>query len=212
MLGDSVTTDHISLGGRDLKKDLLMGRYPIEHGVDDKDFNSYGSRRGNHEVMSDPRQRAAAHRLAPGTEGGFTTTRTERSPRSSRRQRSTTTRRACWQGEHGAGSSRDWAGQGPRLLGVRFVIVESHERIHRSNLVENGAFCQLQFPEGESAESLGLTGEEIARPSRSRRVRKTLEVTADGKTFAARVMTDTPNEAVLPPRRHSPVRARPAAG
>ena len=190
-----MTTDHISPAGA-IKKDSPAGRYLIEHGVDDKDFNSYGSRRGNHEVMmrgtfANVRLR---NRLAPGTEGGFTTKDGAVTTIFEAAEEYDDTPLCVLAGkEYGAGSSRDWAAKGPRLLGVRFVIAESYERIHRSNLVGMGVL-PLQFPEGESAESLGLTGEETFDLAPLEEGAKTLEVTADGKTFAARVRIDTPNE------------------
>src|ERR671933_1987647 len=162
-LGDSVTTDHISPAGS-IKKDSPAGRYLIEHGVEVKDFNSYGSRRGNHEVMvrgtfANIRLR---NKLAPGTEGGFTrhlpdgevTTIFE----ASERYREQGVPLIILAGkEYGSGSSRDWAAKGPELLGVRAVIAESYERIHRSNLVAMG-IVPLQFQPGQSIGSLGLTG------------------------------------------------------
>ena len=171
VLGDSVTTDHISPAGA-IKKDSPAGEYLIEHGVEQRDFNSYGSRRGNHEVMmrgtfANIRLR---NRLAPGTEGGFTKKDGEVTTIYDGGRWSTPTEGMplCVLAgkEYGSGSSRDWAAKGPRLLGVRFVIAESYERIHRSNLVGMGVL-PLQFPDGESAESLGLTGEEtFARAAR----------------------------------------------
>ncbi|MEA2419498.1 MAG: aconitate hydratase [Thermoleophilaceae bacterium] len=198
ILGDSVTTDHISPAGA-IKKDSPAGSYLIEHGVEPREFNSYGSRRGNHEVMmrgtfANIRLR---NRLAPGTEGGFTRKDGE----------VTTIYEAAMEyadegvptcvlagKEYGSGSSRDWAAKGPRLLGVRFVIAESYERIHRSNLVGMGVL-PLQFPEGESVESLGLTGEEAFTLEELSEGARTLKVTTDsGVSFDARVRIDTPNE------------------
>ena len=165
-LGDSVTTDHISPAGA-IKKDSPAGKYLAEHGVGQRDFNSYGSRRGNHEVMirgtfANIRLR---NQLAPGTEGGFTrdlagsgevTTVFE----ASEKYLAAGTPLVVLSGkEYGSGSSRDWAAKGTALLGVRAVIAESYERIHRSNLIGMGVL-PLQYPEGENAESLGLTGEE----------------------------------------------------
>src|SRR2546421_7896153 len=165
LLGDSVTTDHISPAGA-IKEDSPAGRYLVERGFARKDFNSYGSRRGNHEVMmrgtfANVRLR---NLLAPGTEGGWTLHLPD--------GEQTTIYEAAMQyadegvplcvlagKEYGSGSSRDWAAKGPRLLGVRFAIAESYERIHRSNLVGMGVL-PLQFPDGESVESLGLTGRE----------------------------------------------------
>jgi aconitate hydratase len=198
LLGDSVTTDHISPAGA-IKGDSPAGRYLTERGVERRDFNSYGSRRGNHEVMmrgtfANIRLR---NRLAPGSEGGVTLKDGEL----------TTIYDAAMayaeEGvplcvlagkEYGAGSSRDWAAKGPLLLGVRFVIAESYERIHRSNLVGMGVL-PLQFPEGESAESLGLTGAERFDLAPLEEGARTLRVTAgDGIEFDALVRIDTPNE------------------
>jgi aconitate hydratase len=165
-LGDSVTTDHISPAGA-IKKDSPAGTYLAERGVEQRDFNSYGSRRGNHEVMirgtfANIRLR---NQLAPGTEGGFTrdfsgdgdvTTVFE----ASEKYIAAGTPLVVLAGkEYGSGSSRDWAAKGTALLGVKAVIAESYERIHRSNLIGMGVL-PLQFPEGQTAESLGLTGEE----------------------------------------------------
>jgi aconitate hydratase len=197
VLGDSVTTDHISPAGA-IKKDSPAGRYLIERGVEQRDFNSYGSRRGNHEVMmrgtfANIRLR---NRLAPGMEGGFTRKDGEE----------TTIYEAAMEyadegvalcvlagKEYGSGSSRDWAAKGPRLLGVRFVIAESYERIHRSNLVGMGVL-PLQFPDGESADSLGLTGEETFDLAPLEEGARTLRVKAGEVEFDARVRIDTPNE------------------
>jgi aconitate hydratase len=166
VLGDSVTTDHISPAGS-IKKNGPAGKYLIEHGVAPGDFNSYGSRRGNHEVMvrgtfANVRLR---NKMAPGTEGGVTRLLPELTEMSIYDASVEYARRgtplAILAGkEYGSGSSRDWAAKGPRLLGIRFVIAESYERIHRSNLVGMG-ILPLQFQPGESAEALGLTGEEI---------------------------------------------------
>ncbi len=166
VLGDSVTTDHISPAGS-IKLNGPAGKYLVEHGVAPADFNSYGSRRGNHEVMvrgtfANVRLK---NKMAPGTEGGVTRLLPELTPMSIYDASVEYARRgtplAILAGkEYGSGSSRDWAAKGPRLLGIRFVIAESYERIHRSNLVGMG-ILPLQFEHGESAESLGLTGEEI---------------------------------------------------
>jgi aconitate hydratase len=198
LLGDSVTTDHISPAGA-IKKDSPAGRYLTEHGVEPRDFNSYGSRRGNHEVMM--RGTFANIRLrnllAPGTEGGFTKKDGE----------VTTIYEAAMEyaaegvplcvlagKEYGSGSSRDWAAKGPRLLGVRFVIAESYERIHRTNLVGMGVL-PLQFPDGESVESLGLTGEESFDLAPLEEGARAVSVSASsGVEFEARVRIDTPNE------------------
>ena len=166
VLGDSVTTDHISPAGS-IKLNGPAGKYLVEHGVAPADFNSYGSRRGNHEVMvrgtfANVRLK---NKMAPGTEGGVTRLLPELTPMSiydaSVIYAERGTPLAILAGkEYGSGSSRDWAAKGPRLLGIRFVIAESYERIHRSNLVGMG-ILPLQFGLGESVESLGLTGEEI---------------------------------------------------
>jgi aconitate hydratase len=165
-LGDSVTTDHISPAGS-IKEDGPAGRYLKEHGVERRDFNSYGSRRGNHEVMM--RGTFANIRLrnemAPGTEGSFTTHLPSGEVMSvfdaAERYRAEGVPLAVLAGkEYGTGSSRDWAAKGPDLLGIRFVIAESFERIHRSNLVGMGVL-PLQFETGDSAASLGLTGQEV---------------------------------------------------
>jgi aconitate hydratase len=165
LLGDSVTTDHISPAGS-IKKDSPAGKYLQEHGVKPADFNSYGSRRGNHEVMV--RGTFANVRLRNKlvqSEGGFTRhlpTNTEMSIfEASEKYRAEGTPLLILAGkEYGSGSSRDWAAKGPALLGVRAVIAESYERIHRSNLVGMG-ILPLQFPAGENAESLKLTGDEV---------------------------------------------------
>jgi aconitate hydratase len=165
VLGNSVTTDHISPAGS-IKVDSPAGRYLVEHGVEPADFNSYGSRRGNHEVMmrgtfANVRLR---NLLVPGVEGGFT----RHLPSGERMTIYDAAMRYQGEGvplvllagrEYGTGSSRDWAAKGPLLLGVRAVLAESYERIHRSNLVGMG-IAPLQYRDGESAESLGLTGEE----------------------------------------------------
>ncbi|HVR04242.1 MAG TPA: aconitate hydratase AcnA [Polyangia bacterium] len=166
VLGDSITTDHISPAGS-IKKDGPAGKYLVDNGVDPKDFNSYGARRGNHEVMV--RGTFANVRLknllAPGTEGGVT----RHLPDGATMSIFDASERYSKEGvpllvlagkEYGSGSSRDWAAKGPLLLGVRMVIAESYERIHRSNLVGMG-IVPLQFAAGESVASLGLTGEEV---------------------------------------------------
>ena len=202
MLGDSVTTDHISPAGA-IKKQSPAGEYLIEHGVERRDFNSYGSRRGNHEVMmrgtfANIRLR---NQLAPGTEGGVTRHLPDG-------QEMTIYDAAVRYGdervplvvlagkEYGSGSSRDWAAKGTRLLGVRAVIAESFERIHRSNLVGMGVL-PLQLAEGDTIESLGLTGEEeytIEGLAGVDEVPRELTVRADDKTFGVRVRIDTPKE------------------
>ncbi|MEO8735702.1 MAG: aconitase family protein, partial [Edaphobacter sp.] len=166
VLGDSVTTDHISPAGS-IKLNGPAGKYLTDHGVKPADFNSYGSRRGNHEVMvrgtfANVRLR---NKLAPGTEGGVTRFLPDDIPMSiydaSVEYAKRSTPLAIIAGkEYGSGSSRDWAAKGPLLLGVRFVIAESYERIHRSNLVGMG-ILPLQFLPGQNAESLHLTGEEV---------------------------------------------------
>jgi aconitate hydratase len=210
-LGDSITTDHISPAGS-IKADGPAGRYLSEHGVDRKDFNSYGSRRGNHEVMirgtfANIRLR---NQLAPGTEGGFTRDFTRHgegadAPVTSVYEASENYLAAgtplvilCGK-EYGSGSSRDWAAKGTALLGVKAVIAESYERIHRSNLIGMGVL-PLQFPEGQSAESLGLTGEETFEITgvtelNSGSTPKTVRVTAGDTSFDAVVRIDTPGEA-----------------
>ena len=211
LLGDSVTTDHISPAGS-IKVDGPAGRYLLEHGVKPADFNSYGSRRGNHEVMvrgtfANVRLR---NKLAPGTEGGVTRLLPEGEVMSifdaSVKYAERGVPLIVLAGkEYGSGSSRDWAAKGPRLLGVRAVIAESYERIHRSNLVGMG-ILPLQFKAGENAESLGLNGEEIYDIAGLRAMLdgkfaggKTLQVKATGadgktKTFSAIVRIDTPQE------------------
>lgn len=211
VLGDSVTTDHISPAGS-IKANGPAGKYLAEHGVKPADFNSYGSRRGNHEVMvrgtfANVRLR---NKLAPGTEGGVTRLLPEGETMSifdaSVKYAERKVPLVILAGkEYGSGSSRDWAAKGPNLLGVRAVIAESFERIHRSNLVGMG-ILPLQFEEGQNVESLGLTGEEVYDfPGLTALLKakfaggRTLEVTAtaaDGtkKTFKARVRIDTPQE------------------
>jgi aconitate hydratase len=211
VVGDSVTTDHISPAGS-IKKDSPAGKYLQEHGVKPADFNSYGSRRGNHEVMV--RGTFANVRLRNklvATEGGFTRhlpTGTEMSIfDASEKYRVEGTPLVILAGkEYGSGSSRDWAAKGPALLGVRAVIAESYERIHRSNLVGMG-ILPLQFPSGQHAESLKLTGEEVfeitgirdvVEPFAAGRVIKVRAV-AKGKDpveFNALVRIDTPQEAL----------------
>jgi len=211
VLGDSVTTDHISPAGN-IKANGPAGKYLAAHGVKASEFNSYGSRRGNHEVMvrgtfANVRLR---NKLAPGTEGGVTRLLPEGEPMSifdaSVKYAERNIPLVILAGkEYGSGSSRDWAAKGPRLLGVRAVIAESFERIHRSNLVGMG-ILPLQFAEGQNAESLGLTGEEsydfaglTALLKERLALGRTLKVkatAADGKVkeFEARVRIDTPQE------------------
>ncbi|HJU96357.1 MAG TPA: aconitate hydratase [Jiangellaceae bacterium] len=207
MLGDSVTTDHISPAGA-IKADSPAGEYLASHGVTRRDFNSYGSRRGNHEVMirgtfANIRLR---NQIAAGTEGGFTRdfTRPD-APVTTIYDASVSYADqdiplvVLAGKEYGSGSSRDWAAKGTALLGVRAVIAESYERIHRSNLIGMGVL-PLQFPEGENAQSLGLTGAETfditgitglddgVTPA-------TVQVTAGDVQFDALVRIDTPGEA-----------------
>ncbi len=206
-LGDSVTTDHISPAGA-IPKDGPAGRYLIEHGVKPQDFNSFGSRRGNHEVMirgtfGNIRLR---NQLAPGTEGGFTrhfpdgeqTTIFEAAESYAREGVPLVVLAGK---EYGTGSSRDWAAKGTALLGVRAVIAQSFERIHRSNLIGMGVL-PLQFMDGDSAETLGLSGEEtfaVTGIASGLKPRGTVHVRAtsdDGKVreFTARCRLDTPGE------------------
>jgi aconitate hydratase len=206
LLGDSVTTDHISPAGT-IKADSPAGRYLISHGVQPADFNSYGSRRGNHEVMM--RGTFANIRLrnlmAPGTEGGVTIHEPSGEQMSiydaALRYQSEDVPAIIIAGkEYGSGSSRDWAAKGPRLLGVRAVIAESYERIHRTNLVCMGVL-PLQFRPGESPASLGLTGTEtyaIDGLNGGNAKEVTVRVQpGDGaeRRFKAQVRIDTPNEA-----------------
>jgi aconitate hydratase len=205
-LGDSVTTDHISPAGA-IKKDSPAGRYLGEHGVEQRDFNSYGSRRGNHEVMirgtfANIRLR---NQLAPGTEGGVTRDFTAEGEvttvfEASEHYLEAGVPLVVLAGkEYGSGSSRDWAAKGTALLGVKAVIAESYERIHRSNLIGMGVL-PLQFPEGESAESLGLTGEETFEITGVTALNdgstpRTVKVKAGDTEFDAVVRIDTPGEA-----------------
>ncbi len=215
VLGDSVTTDHISPAGS-IKLNGPAGKYLTDNGVKPADFNSYGSRRGNHEVMvrgtfANVRLR---NKLAPGTEGGVTRLLPDDVPMSiydasvAYAQRSTPLAILAGK-EYGSGSSRDWAAKGPRLLGIRFVIAESYERIHRSNLVGMG-ILPLQFLPGQNADSLLLTGEEVYRVgAKAGELKKMLDSKfADGnivtilaeddlgktKEFSATVRIDTPQE------------------
>jgi aconitate hydratase len=202
-LGDSVTTDHISPAGA-IKATAPAGLYLTEHGIERADFNSYGSRRGNHEVMirgtfANIRLR---NQLAPGTEGGVTVKDGKEMSiyDASREYIAEGTPLIVLGGkEYGSGSSRDWAAKGTALLGVRAVLVESFERIHRSNLIGMGVL-PLQFKPGENAESLGLTGQEtfsIEGVTALNEGTAPSEVTvrADDKVFTATVRIDTPGEA-----------------
>jgi aconitate hydratase len=207
MLGDSVTTDHISPAGT-IQPDGPAGRYLIAHGVQPRDFNSYGARRGNHEVMmrgtfANVRLR---NQLAPGTEGGWTRHLPDGEQMAiydaSVRYREEGVPLVILAGkEYGSGSSRDWAAKGTLLLGVRAVIAESFERIHRSNLVNMGVL-PLQFKAGENAASLGLTGEEVFQTEgAAERLAPACDVTvvataSDGRVtrFTATARIDTPEE------------------
>ncbi len=210
VLGDSVTTDHISPAGS-IKKDSPAGKYLIEHGVKPADFNSYGSRRGNHEVMvrgtfANVRLR---NKMVPNLEGGFTRHLPDGAEMSifeaSEKYIAESVPLVILAGkEYGSGSSRDWAAKGPLLLGVRAVIADSYERIHRSNLVGMGILA-LQFLEGQTAQSLSLTGEEVFEITGIRDLIGSFEsgrqvkvrASANGKAteFKALVRIDTPQEA-----------------
>jgi aconitate hydratase len=210
VLGDSVTTDHISPAGS-IKKDGPAGKYLIAHGVQPADFNSYGSRRGNHEVMV--RGTFANVRLRNkmvNTEGGFTRHLPGGAEMSifdaAEKYHSEKVPLVILAGkEYGSGSSRDWAAKGPLLLGVRAVIAESYERIHRSNLVGMG-ILPLQFLPGENAETLKLTGEEIfeiagirdvvKKFSSSRKITVRIKRESQASEFQAIVRIDTPQEAL----------------
>ncbi|BBJ40364.1 aconitate hydratase [Streptomyces antimycoticus] len=211
-LGDSVTTDHISPAGA-IKADTPAGKYLTEHGVERRDFNSYGSRRGNHEVMirgtfANIRLR---NQIAPGTEGGFTRDFTRAAENdgeapvsfiydASQNYQAAGIPLVILAGkEYGSGSSRDWAAKGTALLGVKAVVAESYERIHRSNLIGMGVL-PLQFPEGATAESLGLTGEETfditgVTALNEGGIPETVKVKAGEVEFDAKVRIDTPGEA-----------------
>ena len=200
VLGDSVTTDHISPAGS-IKGDSPAGRYLQERGVAPRDFNSYGSRRGNHEVMirgtfANIRLR---NQLAPGTEGGVTTKDGEVTSiyDASQAYQAEGTPLVVLAGkEYGSGSSRDWAAKGTALLGVRAVIAQSYERIHRSNLIGMGVL-PLQFAEGDSAASLGLSGSEVFEISGiagTTAIPRQLTVRADDTRFTVTVRIDTPGE------------------
>jgi aconitate hydratase len=205
-LGDSVTTDHISPAGS-IKADSPAGRYLQDHGIERRDFNSYGSRRGNHEVMirgtfANIRLR---NQLVPGVEGGFTRDFADGGEQTSIYDAAQSYAKAGTPlvvlagKEYGSGSSRDWAAKGTALLGVRAVIAESYERIHRSNLIGMGVL-PLQYAEGETAESLGLTGEETFSVTgitamNDGAVPREVTVRAGDREFRARVRIDTPGEA-----------------
>ncbi len=210
VLGDSVTTDHISPAGS-IKKDSPAGKYLIEHGVKPADFNSYGSRRGNHEVMvrgtfANVRLR---NKMVPNLEGGFTRHLPSGAEmtifEASEKYIAEDVPLLIMAGkEYGSGSSRDWAAKGPRLLGVRAVIAESYERIHRSNLVGMG-ILPLQFLDGENAHTLGITGDEVFEIGGIRNLvehfapgrQVNVKAKSKGKTseFSALVRIDTPQEA-----------------
>jgi len=200
VLGDSVTTDHISPAGS-IKPDSPAGKYLIEHGVERSQFNSYGARRGNHEVMV--RGTFANVRLrnlmVPGSEGTWTVHVPSGEEMTiydaAQRYLAEETPLIVIAGqEYGSGSSRDWAAKGPKLLGVRAVIAETYERIHRSNLLMMG-ILPLQFADGEGRESLGLTGREAFSISGVERGEAhEVTVRADDKEFRARVRLDTPRE------------------
>jgi aconitate hydratase len=204
LLGDSITTDHISPAGA-IKPDSPAGRYLIEHGVEPADFNSYGARRGNHEVMmrgtfANVRLR---NLLAPGTEGGWTLHQPSQEQMTiydaaMRYQADGVPTVVIGGASYGGGSSRDWAAKGPLLLGIRAVLVQSFERIHRSNLIGMGVL-PLQFQGRDSAESLGLTGHEVFDIAGVAMGAEEVDVTAtreDGASvgFKARVCIDTPKE------------------
>jgi aconitate hydratase len=212
LLGDSVTTDHISPAGS-IKEGTPAGQYLNEHGVDKKDFNSYGSRRGNHEVMirgtfANIRLR---NELLDNVSGGYTRDFTTGGEQAFIYDAAQNYAAAgiplvvLGGKEYGSGSSRDWAAKGTALLGVRAVIVESYERIHRSNLIGMGVL-PLQFPNGESARSLGLDGTETFDISgvtalndgstpRTVHVTATKDGSSDTIEFDAKVRIDTPGEA-----------------
>ncbi len=209
VLGDSITTDHISPAGN-IKADSPAGRYLQAHGVQPKDFNQYGARRGNHEVMM--RGTFAnirlKNQLVPGTEGGVTAFLPGNEVMSiydaAMKYQAAGVPLVVLAGkEYGSGSSRDWAAKGTALLGVKAVIAESFERIHRSNLVNMG-LLPLQFDTGASVASLGLTGRETfeivgAADALAPRGTVTVRATADDgavTSFQARVRIDTPEELI----------------
>ncbi|MBU6352773.1 MAG: aconitate hydratase AcnA [Actinomycetales bacterium] len=205
-LGDSVTTDHISPAGS-IKVDSPAGKYLLDHGVAKADFNSYGSRRGNHEVMirGTFANIRLKNQLLDGIEGGFTRNYLAGGEQSTIYDASMAYQSAgiplviLAGKEYGSGSSRDWAAKGTALLGVEAVIAESFERIHRSNLIGMGVL-PLQFNDGESAASLGLHGDETfdiegVTELNSGKIPPSVRVTAGGKSFTARVRIDTPGEA-----------------
>jgi aconitate hydratase len=214
LFGDSITTDHISPAGS-IKASSPAGKYLVEHGVEPKDFNSYGARRGNHEVMmrgtfANTRIR---NKMVPEIEGGFTVHLPDGEPLSiydaAMKYVAEKVPTVILAGkEYGTGSSRDWAAKGPLLQGVRAVIAESFERIHRSNLVGMG-IAPLEFVDGQNVQSLGLTGQEVFdiaglaagvadgfKASRDVTVRGRRGDGSEGTTveFKARVRLDTPQE------------------
>ena len=207
MLSDSITTDHISPAGS-IEKNGPAAKYLTEHGIQPKDFNQYGARRGNHEVMmrgtfANVRLK---NQLAPGTEGGWTVHLPEKKQMSiydaaMQYQKESVPLIVIARKEYSSGSSRDWAAKGPRLLGVKAAIAESYERIHRSNLIGMG-IVPLQFKPGENLQTLGLTGFEkfdVRGISSGLKLRQNLSVRAtsdDGKVkeFAVTCRIDTPAE------------------
>jgi aconitate hydratase len=206
-LGDSVTTDHISPAGS-IARTSPAATYLMDHDVKPQDFNSYGSRRGNHEVMirgtfANVRLR---NQLAPGTEGGYTRDFTQDGAPvatiydASRNYLNAAVPLVILAGkEYGSGSSRDWAAKGTVLLGVRAVIAESYERIHRSNLLGMGVM-PLQFPAGQNAETLGLAGDEVfdiegITALNQDKIPEKVKVRAGDIEFEALVRIDTPSEA-----------------
>jgi aconitate hydratase len=207
VLGDSITTDHISPAGS-IEKNGPAARYLTEHGVQPKDFNQYGARRGNHEVMmrgtfANVRLK---NQLAPGTEGGWTVHLPDKKQMfiydaAMQYQKESVPLIVIAGKEYGSGSSRDWAAKGPRLLGVKAAIAESYERIHRSNLIGMG-IIPLQFKAGENLQSLGLTGFEtydVIGISNGLKLKQELTVKAkndDGKVkeFKVTCRIDTPAE------------------
>jgi aconitate hydratase len=200
VLGDSVTTDHISPAGA-IRPDSPAGTYLLENGVERREFNSYGARRGNHEVMvrgtfANVRLR---NQLVPGSEGTWTVHLPDGEEMTiydaAERYRADGVPTVVLAGkEYGSGSSRDWAAKGPNLLGVRAVIAESYERIHRSNLLMLG-ILPLQFADGDTPASLGLTGrEEFSIVGVENGEAREVTVRADDREFRVRVRLDTPRE------------------
>ena len=205
-LGDSVTTDHISPAGN-IKADSPAGKYLADHGVDRKDFNSYGSRRGNHEVMirGTFANIRLKNQLLDGVEGGFTRNYLNGGEQAtiydaSMQYQSSGVPLVILAGkEYGSGSSRDWAAKGTALLGVKAVIAQSYERIHRSNLIGMGVL-PLQYLEGQSAQTLNLSGDELfsiagIEELNSGSTPREVTVSYGDKSFRALVRIDTPGEA-----------------